>query len=239
MLARARIQDGQFEAFKDYEYFFQSFLLYAAETNKFIEREIDHERTRYENYRKEAIERPDWEAEDFMYVLDLKTKEGMADIYFDSLIITLYSFIEKKMLQLCRYYEPHQAFKMSDLKDNGILKYRKYLEQGARIDFSVIKEEWDKLVLFGKLRNNLVHSDGVRVIPQSDKLLINFLNAQSGMELIQVKDGYTYHIKDVQIIFEFYRCCKFFVDFLFYERVPLSGREDSSDNIADFDPELA
>jgi hypothetical protein len=118
---RHRIQDEGFDPFKEYEFFFQSFLLYAAETNKFIQREIESERERYNEYIKMAVNNPEEMREDFLYELDLKTKEGMTDIYFDSLIIALYSFVEKKMLQLCRYFEAQQLFKVNEIVGDGIV----------------------------------------------------------------------------------------------------------------------
>lgn len=217
-LYRFRIQNEGFDPFKEYEFFFQSFLFYAAETNKFIQREIENERARYEEYLKSAEGDPDEIREDFMFELDLKTKEGMADIYFDSLIVTLYSFIEKKMLQLCRYFEAQQAFKVNEISGDGIFKYQKYLERVANMDFSEIKEEWEQLGHFKKLRNILVHSDGVRIIPTKESGLIHFLKGQPGIKLAASSDGTVFHFEDAQLIFYFYRCAKFVVDFLFHEK---------------------
>lgn len=219
-LYRYRIQDEGFDPFKEYEFFFQSFLYYAAETNKFIQREIENERARYEEYMRLAVDDPDEIREDFMYELDLKTKEGMADIYFDSLIIALYSFIEKKMLQLCRYFETRQAFKVNEILGDGILKYRKYLERAANMDFVEIKEEWEQLTHFKKMRNILVHSDGVRIIPANEKGLILFLKGQPGIKLVESPDGTVFHFEDAGLIFYFHRCSKFIVNYLFHEKVP-------------------
>jgi hypothetical protein len=52
-----------------------------------------------------------------------------------SLIVTLYSFIEKKMLQMCKYFESQQAFKVNEILGDGVAKYQKYLEHVIHIIF--------------------------------------------------------------------------------------------------------
>jgi hypothetical protein len=215
---RHRMADDQFEPFKEYEFYFQSFLHFAVEINEFINKEIATEREQYDFYRKELEATGHWEEDQFFHNLDLKTKEGFADIYFDSLIVSMFSFVEKKMLVVCHWLEKNQLFKLNEIKGTGILKFRLYLEK-CGVDFSEIPAEWEMLVRFKELRNILVHAEGNRLIPNNEKQLISFLKKTDGVVLSEGPDGATFHFRTNEIIFALHRCAKFVVNCLFYEKV--------------------
>lgn len=221
-LGRYRIQEAGFDYFKEVQFYLQSFLYYAAEINKFVESEITTERERYKAFYLEIQEDPTWEHEWFQYELDLKTKEGLADIYMDSLIISMYSFVERKMLFLCEHFEKGQTFKIKDIAGKGIQRYRRYLEGAAGMDFTQVQTEWAEFLRYNELRNVLVHQVGTRTILRKNHLLIEFLKSSPGVEVDEGSDIITFRFRTNEIIFSFFRCCHFILDFLFVEKVPIS-----------------
>ena len=85
---------------------------------------------------------------------------GYPQILRSSLFTTGYGVLEFFMTSLCRELEAHsRGPRLKDLRGEGIRRASLYLTKVARVDFPDT-DEWQRLLLYGLLRNALVHSQG-------------------------------------------------------------------------------
>lgn len=114
-----------------------------------------------------------------------------------SFVITLYSFFEDSLKELCHRYRKERDLKLwpSDLKGDGILLYKSYLVKVVGLDFSRINKEWESINNVRKLRNSIVHNGG-----KADKDdLQNYIETCEYLScerngFINIKDGYLKHV---------------------------------------------
>ena len=218
-LIRYRITGNDWDYFKEIHFFFESFYFYADETNQFIDKEISSAKNSVEKFSKEIEVDPTWEHEWFDYFANVQTKVGLTDIYYDSLIMTLYSFVEKKMFFLSNHLALGQAIKVNDIAGKGIFKYQKYLSKVCGIDFSQIDNEWTNLLGFNNLRNQIVHSEGKRSIPKSNQNLTHFLKSINGVVLTEEGDAVNYHFATDDILKMFAATARTIIDHIYLEKV--------------------
>lgn len=112
---RYRITDKEWDYFKEIHFFFVSFYFYTDEVNRFIDKEISSAKESYEKFSTEIEADPNWEDEWFDYFSNVQAKTGLTDIYYDSLIMTLYSFVERKMFFLANHLAQEQKIKVNDI----------------------------------------------------------------------------------------------------------------------------
>ncbi len=218
-LGKYRITGNDWDYFKDIHFFFESIYFYADEINQFIDNEIRSAKESYNKFIEGREANPSWENQWFDYFANVQAKTGLTDIYYDSLIITLYSFIEKKMFCLCNHLSKAQNIKVNDMAGSGIFKYQKYLSKVCGIDFTKIDEEWKKLLGYNKLRNLIVHSEGTRSIPKADSYLINFLKTLDGVVLTEEEGIITFHFSTDDVIVNFVTIAKIIIDYIYLEEV--------------------
>lgn len=83
-------------------------------------------------------------------------------MYRKSTLVSIYSFLENSMNGLCRYLSARHDYpvKLYDLRGEGIVRAKDYLEKLARVDFDALNGEWSHLMTLNKIRNCIVHSEG-------------------------------------------------------------------------------
>ncbi|MDB5258720.1 MAG: hypothetical protein JWM14_3415 [Chitinophagaceae bacterium] len=214
---RYRITNSDWNYFTEIEFFFDSFSLYADQVNQFVDSEIASAKDKYESYSKEIEANPSSDIEGFDHFSNVRAKVGLTDIYYDSLIMTLYSFIEKKMFFLSKHLGQVEEIKVNDIEGNGIFKYQKYLSKVCKIDFLEIDQEWKMFIGFNKLRNQIVHSEGTRSIQKSNIELITFLKNINGVELNNEGETMSYHFRTNEIVKIFSNVAKKITDHLYIE----------------------
>jgi len=161
------------------------------EFKRFTFSAIDEEKKSVEEYLEEVTEGMskeeldefyDWGGEDHFMVKSVFEKTSL-----NSFIVILYSYIEIGINTLCkgRYSDKRMeqmkknkqaedegrkpefkelyGIKSADVKVKGgiIKRAKKYLEKEFDVSFDSVKEEWDEIIGLGKLRNSIVHNDGV------------------------------------------------------------------------------
>lgn len=218
-LGKYRISDNEWDYFKEIHFFFESYYFYADEVNHFIDKEIGSAKQAYEKFSKEIEVDPNLEPEWFAYFSNVQAKIGLTDIYYDSLIMTLYSFVERKLFFLSNHLAQELTIKLNDITGKGIFKYQKYLTKVCGIDFSEINADWTNLLGFNKLRNQIVHSEGVRSIPKSNQELIQFLKGISGVVLNEEGDAISYHYSTDDILKTFAATARTIIDHVYIERM--------------------
>jgi hypothetical protein len=93
--------------------------------------------------------------------------ENIFGEYFPSLqrrsaFLTVWSYLEHQLDQLCLFYQSERKFGLSfmDLSGQGIDRSTAYLEKVAGLQGLKASEEWDVLKTLQRIRNVVVHSDG-------------------------------------------------------------------------------
>jgi len=85
---------------------------------------------------------------------------GYPQVLRSSLFVTSYAFLELFMTGLCKEIKKHVSGPdLNDLRGEGIQRARLFLTSVAAIDFPDTTE-WQRLLLYGKLRNVIVHAQG-------------------------------------------------------------------------------
>ena len=87
--------------------------------------------------------------------------------YFPSLqrrsaFLTLWSFLEHQLDELCLFYQSEKGFGLSfmDLSGKGIDRSTSYLEKVAGLKDLKASQEWDVLKTLQRIRNAITHYDG-------------------------------------------------------------------------------
>ncbi len=93
--------------------------------------------------------------------------ENIFGEYFPSLqrrsaFLTVWSYLEHQLDQLCLLYQSERKFGLSftDLSGQGIDRSTAYLEKVAGLQELKASEEWNVLKTLQRIRNAIVHADG-------------------------------------------------------------------------------
>lgn len=129
---------------------------------------------------EEIIEIEEYYADDYQHI-----EEVQVSLYRKSTLVSLYSFLEHSLNDLCGYqYRRYEfAVEVTDLRGEGIVRARDYLIKLIKVDFSLLNDEWRYLMEFNKIRNCIVHSDGDINQSRSKKSLHEIVNSREGLEL--------------------------------------------------------
>ena len=96
-------------------------------------------------------------------------------IYFNSLAVMIFSFLEFTLIEYCRlidsYIQPNKAFK--DYRNFGLEKVKEYLKDNFDIDFGEVVN-WEEVSKFQRVRNLIVHNNA-NIIKDYDKT-IDYVN---------------------------------------------------------------
>jgi hypothetical protein len=128
--------------------------------------------------------------------------------YFPSLqrrsaFLTVWSFLEHQLDQLCLFYQSEKGFGLSfmDLSGKGIDRSTSYLEKVAGLKGLKNTQQWDVLKTLQRIRNVIAHDDGKlrnhlgkpRDGIQADMKKIGFL---SGDDEIVIAEGFLSKVVD-------------------------------------------
>ena len=123
----------------------------------------------------------DYFSDDYYMIDEIYTGQ-----YRKSTLVSIYSFLEHSMNGLCRHLSARHSYpvKIEDLKGDGIIRAKLYLEKLASVDFQPLNGEWSELQTLNKIRNCIVHSEGdIKASSKADldKLIANtkFLNLRN------------------------------------------------------------
>lgn len=202
-LRKYRFDYSNQEYFNNIYFFFESLKDYIDQIDNLISNEVQLATKKLEVFTMEIKEDPTWCNEIDEHVDNLRQKSLLRIIYYDSLIIVIYSFIEKQLLFACQMLEKNQEIKINDITGKGIFKYRNYLTKVIKIDFTEINEYWNTLIKFNRIRNFLVHSNGFRIFPKSNQDLKNSLSFFSSIELNDLEKNIGFNFIDNKILKDF------------------------------------
>jgi hypothetical protein len=218
-LYKYRFDYSNHQYFDNVYFFFQSFEDYIERIEKVINEEVGLAKEKLEQFQEEIGDNPTWADEVFTFEDALRQKSLLRVIYYDSLILSIYSFIEKQMLFSCHQLEKDQVIKIKDIAGKGVFKYRTYLEKVVGADFSEVQKDWELLMKFNKIGNFLVHDDGFRLFSKSNAELKNCLSffAQS-IQLTDHGDEIGFVFTDTKILKDFCTIGSKLVDHFYTEK---------------------
>lgn len=112
-----------------------------------------------------------------------------------SLFLSIYTFLEKTLNNLCKKYEKDFKVKLNDIRHHGITKSKFYLSNVCNIDFPT--SDWSLIQNYNIIRNHLAHEGYSLSIPKSiirkpnknEQRLKNAVKNIGGLELVD-KGGF-------------------------------------------------
>lgn len=102
-----------------------------------------------------------------------------------SIIVTIYSLLESSLNYLCQYLFRLNRFglKLEEVRRDGIERAKLYLSKVCLIDFTEESKEWQEMQKLNRIRNCVVHAEGIVNKVKSPKKLINVINNTGGLEI--------------------------------------------------------
>jgi len=193
----------------------ESFSEYIKLTENTVELEIKNKIIEYDNLLKNASE----EEVKMHNFNDHEVKIYVHQLYFNALFISLYSFLEKKMYQLCKLAEKDFTIKVNDLSDEGVFKYQKYLKKVVGINFDTLNTEWTEITKFNKLRNLMVHSP-TTVLEKTGNFhkQITTLKSIKGLTIHDRGETIEFQISDKEVLTKFRSTIYDFLHEIYYEK---------------------
>ncbi|MEL7968200.1 hypothetical protein AAG587_17690 [Vreelandella neptunia] len=108
------------------------------------------------------------------------------DTFRKSTLVSLYSFLERQMNLLCKRVEKQNSLPIAvtDLKGEGVVRSKQYLEKMASIDFSSggMNALWSAISDLNKLRNQIVHEEGYVKRTNPTSRIENIINTTPGLD---------------------------------------------------------
>lgn len=211
---RPAFKDNSFQYIVDIEFQLDAFSDYIKITEQTVEVEIKSKIEKFNKLLHEA------EEDDHLLHMDLpdhEVKIFMHQLYYHSLFISLYSFLERKMFQICKIAEEKQNIKIKDLSDEGIVKYRKYIQKVLNINLDSLNSEWMLLMKYNKLRNRLVHFPENMIEKNDSNLsIIKTFESIEDLKLTDRRDFIEYEIADKKLLITFIRTIDKFLHEVYY-----------------------
>ncbi|MCF8234820.1 MAG: hypothetical protein K9G67_07320 [Bacteroidales bacterium] len=215
--SRETFNDENFQFLIEVDFQLFSFKEYIKLTEKIIDREIKEEIKKYNKFLKQTTGD---QIEIGYDVVDHEIKIYTHQLYLNSIFISLYSFLEKKMSQLCKLAEKNTYMKVKDLSGNGIFKYYKYFKKVLEINLVPINDEWTLITKYNKLRNRIVHfPDNTIEKSENNANLIETFKSINNLSIIEEEDFYEFKISDSQLLNDFLTVIERFLYKIFYVRI--------------------
>ncbi|WP_028889405.1 hypothetical protein [Tenacibaculum ovolyticum] len=165
-------------SFQRFEFDIESFKEYLKITNSSIDEKL-------KSYIKEYEVIDDYEIASSLYDNEeMYIKTNTLQLYYSSIIISLYSFLEQTMLELCSITEKKKNLKIEDISGKGIFKFKTYLEKVINIDFEPVNTEWKEICQYNHLRNLFVHNSNSFMKKSTSKRRINSIKEIKGLTFI-------------------------------------------------------
>ena len=110
--------------------------------------------------------------------------ESFSTTLYDSVMISLWVFMESEFRGYCRAMQNVMSIKISysDIHGSPIEKFKTYTHKVANLDFGLTNDNWEDLKAINEIRNSMVHSDGVI---RNKKLVINFMKRHKLFGLLE------------------------------------------------------
>jgi hypothetical protein len=171
-----------------------------------IEQYLENQKYKIEEKkeREDSKTKEEKDSEDLLFNISLRLGYGRhVEIFTKSAIISIYTYLEFFLDDFCKKIHEYDGKSISpkDLSGNGIFRSRAYLEKVLLINFSSLNSEWNELVKLNKIRNFLVHSNGVAASEETKSEICKAIQGISGVKLeedhLKVSSSYIGHMLSV------------------------------------------
>ncbi len=191
--------------FVEIDFGLDSFMEYLKLTNALIDNNVKKYLSEYNNTEDEAKDH-------FFDYEDVYIKEKSLQLYYSSIVISLYSFLEQSLLRLAEIAEKDRKIKIDDISGNGIIfTVKKYLEKVIEIDFEEINDEWNEITKLNHLRNLFVHSSNSILRKSESKKRINTIIAIRQLKITEKSDYYILEFENDELIRHFIKIIRQFL----------------------------
>jgi len=206
-----------FQYTTDIQFQLDAFWQYINITEELIEREVKEKIKSNENFLKDTtpVEIDLWH--DFV---DHAIKVHTRQLHYSSIFISIYSFFEKKMKQLCKIGEENQLIKINDMSGRGVVKYQKYLTKVLQLNLDTLKNEWELITRYNQLRNLLVHAPSNTLTKDNNGLIekIHKIKSLPGLTIVDTDDTIEFEIEDKKLLLQFCKVVDRFLDYICNEK---------------------
>jgi hypothetical protein len=140
----------------------------------------------------------------------LYAEESISSLFYESLFISLYSFLERKMLRLCNIASEKLSkddINVSDLNGKGVWKYNLFIEKVLKIDLKHVASEWNEIINYNTLRNLIVHNSERKVYKKDSKNYSKIIQIKS-LKINGFEDHILVRIDNKDLIIDFINVVK-------------------------------
>ncbi|WP_443633611.1 hypothetical protein ABXT64_01405 [Candidatus Marifrigoribacter sp. Uisw_064] len=192
--------------FAEIDFGLDSFVEYLELTNTLIDNNVKKHLSEYDNTSDEAKDY-------FFDPSDIYIKQKSLQLYYSSIVISLYSFFEQSLLKLAEIPEKDKKIKIDDISGNGIIfTIKKYLEKVIEIDFKEMNYEWNEITKLNQLRNLFVHSSNSILKKSESKKRINTLKNIKQLKVTEKSDYYILEFESDELIRHFIEIIRVFLN---------------------------
>lgn len=178
----------------------EAFSAYIKLTNGLIENNLQSQIKEYE----EILQRGNQSEVDSAYDFeDHEIKSKTRQLFYDSIFISMFSFLEKKMHQLSHIAEENYKIKVKDLSGDGVTKYYNYLKKVAEIDMEILNGEWELIKNLNRLRNLLVHKPFAIIDNKGNSGIIKSLKKIEHLTVIERQEYTLLRIDNSKLLLDF------------------------------------
>lgn len=120
------------------------------------------------------------------------------EILWKSIFLSIYFLTENSLDQICNNLEKvkNNSLSLKDISGNGIYRSSNYLKKVCDISSCFGSKEWHTIMDFNKIRNVLVHSDGV--FPKENIRLTKIISKYKEISLYELEETkeYSFNINE-------------------------------------------
>jgi hypothetical protein len=207
--------DNNFNYLRDVEFEQFAFQDYLKLTEETFEKDVKEQLIRIDEFLKSSDLH---QIENEYDYINHETLLHTHKLYYGSLFISLYSFLERKLYAICIEAQKKQTIKIKDISGDGIFKYEKYLKKVVGIDLTESNTEWTIINQYNKLRNRIIHSPTNTIEKLNNERLITQFRQ---IEFLNITDEGTfivYEINDVQLLKKFIKVIDKFLRKIYFKK---------------------
>lgn len=187
---------------------------YIKATDDFIE-SIDKKLKKNEEFLEKATRE---EIEQLFDYIEHEISRSTYHLYFRSMFISMYSFLERKTYQLCKLGEHSQTLKIKDLSGEGVNRCYRYLKKVLNVDMALLNSQWQEIKKYNLLRNELVHNPtSIIEDTKENATKIQILKSIKELSVSYDDDGFIFTIDDISLLHEFQDTTDKFLSGIYYE----------------------
>ena len=134
-------------------------------------------------------------------------ERNITQIYYESIFIAIYSFVEKTMKKLCLIARDNSIEKnqitLNDISHNGIELYYIYLKKVQKMNLDHLNMSWNMLKSFNKLRNLIIHDPSREIEIKSNAKTIVKLEDIKNLTKEKDNDIFKFSIDNKELLDDF------------------------------------